>query len=309
MAGRRARTGLRKRVARIWDFFRHQQEAGAFLAIVIVSAITFGASQLWPDLEAAVIGSFNISKRGFYLALFLSGLASFAAYLAFNWNEIFRKDQGFSELLRPAERLRVIPIETEAQLREIQEGVVAEVFGSYTPPDEEVYRIFRKNSRRSIGLYSDDLGAFVGFASIWPITPEAARAIKSGERVEEDLTVDDILAGDNNAVAEFAVIPGIAVVPNGAGKTNERGTRLLRAFGGFIGQEYLSGSGRSIELIASAFSTDGLAMCNKFRMTPLGSFDHGSGGRFRLFSKKKNMPLFHKVVTLADLKRGHRAWT
>jgi hypothetical protein len=305
MRRRRGRRGLSKLLGRLWEFFRNKQEAGAFLAIVIVSAITVAVSKLWPDAEGAITGLLGISARGLYLALLGVGFLSLFVYVGVNRDEIFRHGQGFSGLRRAPERLRVIAIETEAQLREIQEGVVAEVFGSYTPPDEEVYRIFRRNPRRSIGLYSDDLSRFVGFASIWPITEEAAVAIKKGERVEEDLTANDILPVAENATARFAVIPGIAVLPDERG-TDARGAVLLPAFRRFIIAEYLPGRGRSIELIASAFSKDGLWLCGQLGMDPIGSFTHAPGKRLWLFRKGKEMPLFVKEVTAQTLRRKPR---
>lgn len=294
--------GLSRSLGGLWRLVRREHKADAFLVVVILSVIAFAAAQLWSEVRLAVTAWFG-SERMFNLVMLGAGLISLLAYVI--WKRVFQPDQG----LRQLERLRAVPIETEAQLREIQEGVVADIFGSYTPPDEEVYRIFRKNPRRSIGLYSDDEGAFVGFASIWPITAEAANAIKRGERVEEDLTIDDIIPADQNMAAEFAVIPGIAVLPNDRGETEQRGVRLILAFGKFIGNEYLSGRGRSIEIIASAFSRDGLAMCRKFEMTPLGTFSHSVGRWLWFFPKGKRMPLFHRRFTLADVRREQKHWT
>lgn len=299
---------------RVRDFIAHKQKAGALLIVVTLAPITWASSQLLPEFKTLVTGWFGISDRTLFLAVLGTGIVALTLYIAINWRDIFQSNQGLDGLI---ERSHIVRIDTEGQLRQIQEGLVPEIFGVYSAPDEEVYRIFRKNPRRSIALYSDELNRFVGFASIWPITPEAAAAIKEGRRVEEDLTEADILPLSENQTAKFAVIPAIAVLPDERRENDGRGFKLMRAFVKFIIEEYLASPGRSIQLIASGYSRQGISLCTRYGMHPLGDFQHSGGQnpaaqdnraaaflkRLIFWRKGKQMPLFYKDMTKADLKR------
>ena len=52
--------------------------------------------------------------------------------------------------------------------------------------NEEVYKSFERNPRRSLALYSEDEKKFVGFASFWPITDTAAKKLMEGSISEND---------------------------------------------------------------------------------------------------------------------------
>ena len=220
--------------------------------------------------------------------------------------EIWSGEQNLPDFGAAPERLSIVPLETEAQLRDIQTRVVPEVFGSYTPPDEQVYRIFAKNRATTIGLFSTDLNRFVGFATIWPLTPAAAADIKSGKRVEEELTADDIVPLEANATARYAVIPGIACVRDAARPgSRERGAALLEGFAEFVLREYLADRAHALQLIASAFSKDGLRMCNLVRMSPAGTFAHRVGLVGRLL-RGRPMQLFYLDVTRPEMEKLRR---
>lgn len=287
-------------------FIRSRRHTDLLLLLVLVPLIVWPVSELAPHVLDWLLARIALSRQEVQLAALAVGLGGVAVYLALNRGEVWSGEQNLPDFGEAPERLSLVPLETEAQLREIQTRVVPEVFGSYTPPDEQVYRIFAKNRATTIGLFSADLNRFVGFATIWPLTPQAAAEIKAGKRVEEDLTADDVLPSEANAGAAHAIVPGIACIRDAARPgSRERGALLLTGFADFVLREYLSDRTHSLQLLASAYSKDGLRICNLVRMAPAGTFAHRVGPLGRLL-RGRPMQLFYLDVSRPEMEKLRR---
>lgn len=280
---------------RAWKFVIQQRESGAFLMLALGSLILFAAANLWEDLEAGITSSTGLSRFAFYLILLGAALLCLLAILALNWRRIGGNNRSQGIRIPPRdERLRSVIIDTLPQLKQIQGKLVPAIFGTATPPSDEIYRSFARNPRRSIALYSDSLAEFVGFASFWPITERAAAALKAGEIVEEELKAADILPADENQSARYAVIPAIAVLGHEESWGKRRGLKLLHHFAEFIEEEFLAQPGRSIELIATGWSDEGRELCGFIEMDLIGRFPHDG----------EMLPLFVKQIDIRTIKRG-----
>ncbi|HTW33738.1 MAG TPA: hypothetical protein VMD53_03895 [Rhizomicrobium sp.] len=195
----------------------------------------------------------------------------------------------FPELMRPhdKETLRTEVITTLAVLKIIQEQVVPAIFGTSTPPNEEVYAMYEKNSRRSIALYSDNERAYVGFASIWLLTDAAADKLLRGEANENQLTRYEILPYEQKNVANYAIIPGIGVMEPQTEKGRARAKKLIFDFKRFIEKEYFDSSDKTLTIIATGYSTPGTRWCEDFfKMKFERMIDFGNNERHPLYSMK-----------------------
>ncbi|WP_422056743.1 hypothetical protein [Sphingomonas sp.] len=280
-------------VKKCYRFLTHRRESGAIVAVVLVSVFAFLVAKLWDAGTDLLVENMGLGKLVVYAILAALVLVFLLGYIAFYAREIGR--YGLS-MPPPAhgEELVILPIDSLALLRDIQERIVPAIFQGATPPNDEVYRMFERNQRRSIGLYSKDQAQMVGFASCWPITREAAEAIKAGTLIEEDLTAEQLLPTAQNREAEYVIVPGVAVMEADTRRGARRGMALMYGLRRFIIEEYLHHPDRSVELIATAARGKGEEWCKRIGMTLHRVVDHGDG---------QPLPLYVKRVTLADLLR------
>jgi hypothetical protein len=279
-------------VQSVWDFIREQRQEGAFLLAGFMALIIFATSQLWGDVEVELTRVLAVEKSTLYLGLLWLGVFALAGYIFVQRARIIRKGRPGAgiEIPPPGERLRIEPIDTLPKLRQIQEVLVPAIFGSDTPPDDEVYKSFARNPRRSIGLYSDDLGRLVGFATIWPITANKrpwrssqARSLRSSSRRRTSfrrrrtgLRARPSFRGSESSVRQKTGASGAA----------------SSCCSLFPPLSMRSISTRRVELIASGWSEDGCALCASIEMSPAGEFQHGG----------KSYPLFVKEIDASILR-------
>lgn len=166
---------------------------------------------------------------------------------------------------RRAERLHVIAYQQERIMKQIQQDLTHEIFGDSTPDDRVVSELFKKNNRKSVGLYSDDEQAFVGFATIWPLTDEAAADILSGARDETKIVADDLLPPNMNKNARYCLIAAIGVKDAGTKLGKQRAVVLIKGFRRFFLNEFVGRRSTAKTIIAIA-EPDGEKWCEYLGM-------------------------------------------
>jgi len=159
------------------------------------------------------------------------------------------------------------------------------------PLRKEIYARYNENpgARYSIALYSDEEKAYVGFASIWPLTDVAAEKITRGEISENQLTRADIMPFDQRHLANFVLVPGIGAVMDDpdSEKSRYRTTKLLRGFRRFVDENYFKGRNRPVTVIATGYTDDGAKCCERLRMKPKCTIDfHDGSGPHTIYTKK-----------------------
>ena len=165
------------------------------------------------------------------------------------------------------------------------------------------------NPRLGVGLYDRESEDFVAFATTWPIKDSIALRLISGEMSENELTSDDVLPAADNGRANYVLIPAF-----GAAKAwqAQLGFKLFSELKSALKENYLTGKGRSITLIATGFSDDGEAWCKHFSMTRQCEVALENPNRpapwpirwvRRLFRQRK-YPIFTRRITAADLRRA-----
>ena len=280
-------------VKKVYRFLAHRRDSGALVAIGLISVFAFLVTKLWDTAADMVAESTGYGKLAVYTALAVAVLLFLLGYIAFYAREVRRYGLSMPTPSK-GEDLAVLPIDSLDLLRDVQERIVPAIFQDASPPSAEVYKMFERNDRRSIGLYSRDRNQMVGFASCWPLTPEAAEAMKAGTLIEEHLVADHLLPAAQNAHAEHILIPGVAVMDAETSLGARRGMVLMYAMRRFLIEEFLSHPGRSIEIIATAARGKGEEWCERAGMTLHRVIDHGDG---------MPLPLYVKRFTLSDLIR------
>lgn len=268
----------------IRNYLQRKMEAQAAALGLMVYGIGFGLSKLFETGLTEVATNSGSHEWQMHLAILLLSLLSAVAYLFVKRRDIFKR---VSLPSRPiGEKLTTVKINSLSLLKIIQEEVVPEIFGTATPPKEMIYESFKKNPCRSIGLYSKDEQKFVGFASFWPITEEAAKKLMDGTKTEEDLQVEDMLPAAENATAKFALIPGVGVIDPETKKGFKRGLKLMLYFRQFLKAEYFGDPERSITVLAMGYTNDGEKWCQRLHLEKITMVKYPDDTWYPLFAKQ-----------------------
>jgi hypothetical protein len=178
------------------------------------------------------------------------------------------------------ERIEVRRSLSKAELRAIRDGLHERIYGGVAPNGDEIDRMYEKNPRMGVALYHLDLDDFVAFATAWPLTEAAAKALISGERNENDLVADDILLESLNGQTRFLLIPAF-------GASAEEGDWQQRCYGLYLREEmrralrenYFGNTRkRKITLIATGFSAEGERVCRSHGLVPVRSVKFAESG-------------------------------
>lgn len=229
----------------------------------------------------------------FIYILFGCVLMIILAYFAFSFrqyrSELRPEQLPILEDPPSAEILSVVPVSDEQTLRQVTRDVVQVVFPGAAPPLKEVVAGLARNKHATLALYSEGVGP-VGFASFWPLKEEAAREMLAGRKGEKKLKRDDILPQEENNSAEYAYVPGIAVLDAGSPEGKHRAHALLYAFRDFILQNYYSPDGvfdpdRTITVFAFIYSTAGQRAAKLLKLSLHGHVNDG-GEIFPIYSRR-----------------------
>jgi hypothetical protein len=277
-----------KRLSEMRDFIQRKTEAQAVVVALIVGILLFAITEFFESGIRELGTEEKVPEWQIYLGIILIAIASMAAYLFVKRGEIFglpamMPDPSASK----GESLHIVPISNLTILKTIQEQLVPELFGEgASPANEEVYKSYENNPRRSIALYSDDEKRFVGFASIWPLDDAVAKDMMEGKITENQIKSEHILPDTRNADANFALIPAIGVLDYKSEQGPRRALKLMYAFRRFIQQEFFKDPNRSMTVLAVGFSPHGVKWCDGLQMESKTMIPYADGTSHPLYAKR-----------------------
>ena len=208
------------------------------------------------------------------------------------------KNETISVVPQPAargEKTIIKRINSVAILKDVTENVNRPLFGDEMPEDNEVYASLNPDYPRSIAIWSETETKFVGYATIWPVSDTTAQRLLSGALKEVDMKATDILSGPAQKSANYAYIPGVAVLDALTPRGKRRGGKLILHFLFFILDTFfLSDTNRkSLTILAIGFTEQGVKLCKeRFKMTIHDSVEVG-GGVYK--------PIYKVTLTAKDL--------
>jgi hypothetical protein len=257
---------------------------------MLAGVTAFAFSQAFQKAIEGLQESLNLPDYSIFLAIGLISVTTVILYLIVGVKRFIVRNPSMP---MPDEDLRVVPNNNAKVQHIVQDELVPAIFGAAATPDaREVHDSFRHNSRRSIALYSETEGRYVGYAALWPIIDDVAEQMLRGEFPEERLLSKHILPSGQNAVAKYGLIPGIGVLGAGTAKGFYRGMKLSEGFRQFILDEFLRDPNREMVIFATAFTITGDKMCQKLKMTVHAMVES---------SDRKMHPVYARTIKRADL--------
>lgn len=207
------------------------------------------------ELIAAALAT-TTARVAIGMGLFAATLASISAifYLFKSKNP---RDGGEED---DDEDLEVVRVFSQDQLTRIRTGLHAVLYGGVAPADQSLNRMYEKNPRMGVALFDPRIDDYVAFATAWPLTDSAARAIIAGEIDENALTDKDILPETLNGEANYIIIPAFgAVAPRRAFRAHTLVSEPKRT----IRQNFFQDPTRRLTMIATGFSPSGERLCER----------------------------------------------
>lgn len=183
---------------------------------------------------------------------------------------------------------------SRVQLEQLRGNLHAEIYGGSAPLGEEITRMYERNPVMGVGLFHCARQDYVGFATAWPLTKDAAKRIISGVMTENDLTADDVLPSSENARAEYVLVPAFgATRRHGDADRRLLGFKLTNELRRTIRRNFFARQNRRITLIATGFSEDGRKWCRRNGMA--------ERCRVRFSGDPASYPVFTRVLTWSDV--------
>lgn len=176
-------------------------------------------------------------------------------------------------------------IDTVEGARRLTLDVTSKVFPDSNIPLDVVEAAQQHNNRRLIALVERASGRTVGWATVWPVTPEAGMAVETGQRPDDELVLADLLPRAMNKRAQYIVILAVGLLPS---HRNLPGGTLLRTLGRallwHIHDEFYEdkASRKPLRILAIGDSPAGRRMCER-----LGLAANGANVRFAKVAELK----------------------
>ncbi|HEY0622153.1 hypothetical protein [Sphingomonas sp.] len=188
-------------------------------------------------------------------------------------------------------------IDTVEGARRLTLDVTSAVFPHSNIPLDVVEAAQQHNNRRLIALVERANGRTVGWATVWPVTPEAGQAVESGKKPDDELVLADLLPRAMNKRAEYIVILAVGLLPS---HRNLPGGTLLRTLGRallwHIHDEFYEdkASRKALRILAIGDSPAGRRMCERLGLTA-----NGANARFAKVAELK--PVYSAAFTRREL--------
>jgi hypothetical protein len=258
---------LRRTFQATVNYIRLRKELAVAVA-AILAGMGYLLSKIADQLVEFLKGRTGASTLEIYGALFFVLAVILGLFILRDRGQITRKSEPWIEfdlMTDEQEQLRVVPVTSDEILVSVQ-NVVRLVFEEETPPDEEIFASFKINNRRSVALYDAGVSKYVGFASIWPVRDDVAEKIMNGEISEKEFKTEYMLPSNANQDANYALIPGVAVLDAGSAQGIRRARVLMAGFREFILKEFLAKQDREMTIFATAYSPAGEKWCKGLGM-------------------------------------------
>lgn len=187
-------------------------------------------------------------------------------------------------------------IDTVEGARRLTQEVASKVFPDSSIPLDVVEIAQQHNNRRLIALIERASDRTVGWAAVWPVTPEAGRAVEIGKKPDDELVLADLLPGFQNKQAEYVVILAVGLLPS---HRNLPGGVLLRTLGHSLlwhihDEFYEDDVSKALNIVAIGDSPAGRRMCERFGLRA-----NGANVRFAKIAELK--PVYSAAFTRRDL--------
>ena len=188
-------------------------------------------------------------------------------------------------------------IDTVEGARRLTLDVTSKVFPISNIPLDVVEAAQQHNNRRLIALVERSSERTVGWATVWPVNPEAGRAVENGSRPDDELVLADLLPRSHNRQAQYVVVLAVGLLES---HRNLPGSTLLRKLGSALlwhihNEFYEDEDGKSLKILAIGDSPAGRRMCER-----IGLQANGAHAKFANVADPK--PVYCAVMTRRNLR-------
>ena len=156
--------------------------------------------------------------------------------------------------------------------RRLTLDVTSKVFPTTSIPLGVVEQAQARNNRRLVALIERASGDTVGWATVWPVTAEAGRAVESGARPDDELVLADLLAAAQNREAAYLVVLAVGIVQS---HRNLPGGVLPRTLGKgllwHMHDEFFADDSAQVTIVAIGDTPAGRRMCEAIGLAPNGA--------------------------------------
>lgn len=281
----RLKRAIKRLPRRAWQWRREKP----LLLLIPLALLPFLLEQLAPAFIDMIAARLGVSKMATIL-IFLALLGTVALF-----SLLGHLLKGTDDPLEPFDTdfERITRLDDRGVDR-VQQEIVKPLFDEAHPNEEEIRKMYRKNSVMGVAIRSRREDGLVAFACAWPLNARALERLTAGRISENELTAADILPASGNRRATHLLVPIVAVRDPGTKEGVKQHWALRAAFQDLICDIYYDGRPRPITFIATGFSDAGRRICAQLGMARIGEADMGDG---------EKLPIFTRTMTRQEFKQ------